>query len=144
MKVSSFKAGQRIQQFSYKSFEPNRINLPWEVDDAGLTLLLSQADIKLGELNAYSQLIPDVNFFIKMHVLKEGTQSSRIEGTRTNIDEAVQKEAFIQPERRDDWQEVQNYVQAMNQAMEDLEKLPISNRLLKQTHRILMRGVRGT
>ena len=144
MKISSFKAGQKIQQFNYKSFEPTQVNLPWEVDDAGVTMLLSQADIKLGELNAYSQLIPNVDFFIKMHVLKEGTQSSRIEGTQTNIDEAVQKEEFIQPEKRDDWQEVQNYVQAMNQAIHDLEKFPISNRLLKQTHRILMQGVRGT
>ncbi len=144
MRISSFVAGQNIQQYNYKSFEPNNIDLPWEVDDVGLTLLLSQADIKLGELNAYSQLIPDVDFFIKMHVLKEGTQSSRIEGTQTNIDEAVQKEEFIQPEKRGDWQEVQNYVLAMNHAIQDLEKLPISNRLLKQVHRILMQGVRGT
>ncbi|MFW5755591.1 MAG: Fic family protein [Tangfeifania sp.] len=144
MRISSFNAGRNIQQYNYKSFEPNQIDLPWEVDDAGVTMLLSQADIKLGELNAYSQLIPNVDFFIKMHVLKEGTQSSRIEGTQTNIDEAVQKEEFIQPEKRDDWQEVQNYVQAMNQAIQDLEKLPISNRLLKQTHQILMQGVRGT
>src|SRR6056297_2567878 len=144
MKISSFNAGRNIQQYNYKCFEPNQIDLPWEVDDAGVTMLLSQANIKLGELNAYSQLIPNVDFFIKMHVLKEGTQSSRIEGTQTNIDEAVQKEEFIQPEKRDDWQEVQNYVQAMNQAIQDLEKLPISNRLLKQTHRILMQGVRGT
>ena len=144
MKISSFNAGRNIQQYNYKSFERNQIDLPWEVDDASVTMLLSQADIKLGELNAYSQLIPNVDFFIKMHVLKEGTQSSRIEGTQTNIDEAVQKEEFIQPEKRDDWQEVQNYVQAMNQAIQDLEKLPISNRLLKQTHRILMQGVRGT
>ena len=144
MKLSSFKAGQKIQQFNYKSFEPNKINISWEIDDPGLALLLSQADIKFGELNAYSQLIPDVDFFIKMHVLKEGTQSSSIEGTQTNIDEAVQKKEFIQPEKRDDWQEVQNYVQAMNQAIKDLEKLPVSNRLLKQTHRVLMQGVRGT
>ena len=98
MKISSFVAGRNIQQYNYKSFEPNHIDLPWEMDEVGLTLLLSQADIKFGELNAYSQLIPDVDFFIKMHVLKEGTQSSRIEGTQTNIDEAVQKEEFIQPE----------------------------------------------
>ena len=118
--------------------------MPWQIDNAELVMLLSQADIKLGELNAFSQLIPDVDFFIKMHVLKEVTLSSRIEGTQTNIDEAIQKAEYIQPEHKDDWQEVQNYVQAMNQAIESLENLPLSNRLLKQTHFTLMQGVRGT
>jgi Fic family protein len=144
MKLSSFKAGQKIQRFNYQSFEPNKVNILWEIDDPEIAFLLSQADIKLGELNAYSQLIPDVDFFIKMHVIKEGTQSSSIEGTQTNIDEAVQKKEFIQPEKKEDWQEVQNYVQAMNQAIKDLEKLPVSNRLIKQAHMILMQGVRGT
>jgi Fic family protein len=143
MVISSFKAGDWVQRYQYKSFEPKEINLPWQLDNAELIMLLSQADIKLGELNAFSQLIPDVDFFIKMHVLKEGTKSSRIEGTQTNIDEAIQREEFIQPEKKDDWQEVQNYVLAMNEAINNLEKLPLSNRLLKQTHRTLMQGVRG-
>jgi Fic family protein len=143
MSITNFKAGRYVQRLQYKSFEPNLINISWQIDNAELAVLLSQADIKLGELNAFSQLIPDVDFFIKMHVLKEGTKSSRIEGTQTNIDEAVQKEAFIQPEKYDDWQEVQNYVQAMNEAILSLEKLPISNRLLKETHQRLLQGVRG-
>jgi Fic family protein len=144
MQISSFKAGKTVQRFQYKSFEPNVINQLWQVDNPELLLLLSQADIKLGELNAFSQLIPDVDFFIQMHVLKEGTKSSRIEGTQTNIDEAVQKEEYIQPGKYDDWQEVQNYVQAMNEAIQNLETLPLSNRLLKQTHQTLLQGVRGT
>lgn len=144
MNISDFKAGKSIQRIKYKSFEPNLIDGPWQIDIPELAVLLSQADIKLGELNAFSQLIPDVDFFIKMHVFKEGTQSSRIEGTQTNIDEAVQKEEYIQPEKRDDWQEVQNYVQAMNDAIESLNFLPLSNRLLKQTHQTLLQGVRGT
>ena len=144
MNISGFKAGKLIQRYQYKSFEPNLIDVPWEIDNAELIMLLSQANIKLGELNAFSQLIPDVDFFIKMHVLKEGTKSSRIEGTQTNIDEAIQKEEYIQPEKKDDWQEVQNYVEAMNQAIVSLEHLPLSNRLLKQTHETLLQGVRGT
>lgn len=144
MNISSFKAGKNIQRYQYKSFEPNEVDITWQIDNAELSMLLSQADIKLGELNAFSQLIPDVDFFIKMHEFKEGTKSSRIEGTQTNIDEAIQKEEYIKPEKKDDWQEVQNYVQAMNQAIKSLEKFPLSNRLLKQTHKTLLQGVRGT
>lgn len=143
MNISNFKAGSLVQRFQYKSFEPTTINTQWHNDNDAISMLLSQADQKLGELNAFSQLIPNIDFFIKMHVLKEGTKSSRIEGTQTNIDEAVQKEEYIQPEKKDDWQEVQNYVQAMNTAIDELQNLPLSNRLLKQTHNILLQGVRG-
>ncbi len=143
MNISSFNAGKFYQRYQYKSFEPNLIDKNWLVDNAELIMLLSEATIKLGELNAFSQLIPDVDFFIKMMVTKEGTKSSRIEGTQTNIDEALQKEAYIDPETKDDWNEVQNYIKAMNQAIESLERLPLSNRLLKGTHKTLLQGVRG-
>lgn len=143
MKIGNFKSGKLLQRFNYKSFEPNYVDIPWRIDDAELIMLLSDASLKLGELNAFSQLIPDIDFFIKMHVFKEGTESSRIEGTQTNIDDAVQKEENIQPEKKDDWQEVQNYVQSMNQAIESLKTFPLSNRLLRQTHKTLLQGVRG-
>lgn len=143
MQISGFRSGKWVQRLQYKSFEPTLIHSTWHLDNDAVALLLSQADQKLGELNAFSQLIPDVDFFIKMHVLKEGTKSSRIEGTNTNIDEAVQKEEYINPEKKDDWQEVQNYVQAMNTAIANLNKLPLSNRLLKSTHKIILQGVRG-
>ena len=144
MNISEFIAGSEVQRYKYKSFEPNYVNIEWTIDSPELNYLLSQANIKLGELNAFSQLIPDVDFFIKMHVLKEGTTSSRIEGTQTNIDEAIQKLDDIDPEKRDDWQEVQNYVEAMNSAINNLSKIPLSNRLLKETHQSLLQGVRGT
>ena len=117
MSITNFKSGNFIQRYQYKSFEPSKVNVEWLIDNAELQFLLSQADIKLGELNAFSQLIPDVDFFIKMHILKEGTKSSRIEGTQTNIDDAVQKEENIEAEKKDDWLEVHNYVEAMNQSI---------------------------
>ncbi len=144
MKISAFKAGKQVQRYQYKSFEPNPVNHSWQIDNAELIMLLSEANIKLGELNAYSQLIPYMDFFIKMYVLKEGTSSSRIEGIRINIDDAVQKEAFINPGKKDDWREVQNYVQAMNQAIVHLKTLPLSSRLLRQAHRTLLQGGRGS
>ena len=143
MNISNFKAGKLVQRYQYKSFEPSLVNQEWLLDNAELQLLLSHADIKLGELNAFSQLIPDVDFFIKMHILKEGTKSSRIEGAQTNIDDAVQKAEYIEPEKKDDWQEVKNYVEAMNTAIKALDKIPLSNRLLKQAHKTLLQGARG-
>jgi Fic family protein len=143
MNISEFISGQFIQRYQYKSFEPNLIDLSWQIDDAELNMLLSQANIKLGELNAFSQILPDVDFFIKMHVIKEGNQSSKIEGTQTSIDDAIQKEAYIKPEKRDDWQEVQNYIAAMHFAIDSLKDLPLSNRLIRQTHGIILQSVRG-
>ena len=143
MDLKEFSAGRYIKQFEYKSFSPAFINHTWIVSDPKLNRLLSEADLKLGELNAFSQLIPDIDFFIKMHITKEATQSSKIEGTRTNIEDALKNEANIDPEKRDDWEEVHNYIAAMNQAILLLQKLPLSNRLLKQTHEILLQGVRG-
>ena len=143
MDISAFVAGTYRQQYQYRSFLPEPIHQPWAVGDRQLTMALSLADIKLGELNAFSQLIPDVDFFIAMHVSKEATTSSRIEGTQTNIDEVVQKIEYVDPEKRDDWEEVQNYIKAMNEAIAALATLPLSSRLLKNTHRTLLQGVRG-
>ncbi|MDH5190044.1 MAG: Fic family protein [Gammaproteobacteria bacterium] len=143
MNIRDFQAGELKQQYEYKSFSPEAINHAWEIADGEIQQLLSDADRALGELNAFSQLVPDVDFFIRMHITKEATQSSRIEGTRTNIEEALLDEKDIEPEKKDDWIEVQNYIKAINDAIGQLETLPLSNRLLRNTHRILMQGVRG-
>jgi len=143
MNLDQYKSGQYKQQYEYKSFSPAPINHSWIINDAELQRLLSDADRALGELKAFSQLVPNVDFFIRMHITKEATQSTRIEGTRTNMEEALLDERDIDPEKRDDWIEVQNYIKAINAAIIQLESLPLSNRLLKNTHEILMQGVRG-
>ncbi|MBK5285425.1 MAG: Fic family protein, partial [Bacteroidia bacterium] len=141
--MKKYKAGIYKKQFGYSSFTPTLINHEWKVSDSKLNHLLSKANLKLGELNAFSQLIPDVDFFIRMHVAKEATKSSRIEGTQTTLEEALQREEYINPEKRDDWMEVQNYIESMNYSIRQLDKLPLSNRVLKQAHKILLQGVRG-
>ncbi len=143
MKLENYKAGYFKKQYQYESFSPSLVNHVWLWDDPKINVLLEQATRSLAELNAFSLMVPDVDLFIRMHVIKEANTSSRIEGTQTQIDEAVKEKKYIEPEKRDDWQEVQNYVQAMNEAIIELKSLPLSNRLLKSIHGILMRGVRG-
>lgn len=144
MNINEFKSGGYEQQYEYRSFLPTPINREWVVSDPKILTLLEGTNRLLGELNAFSQLIPDVDFFIRMHITKEATTSSRIEGTQTNMEEALIGKLDVDPEKRDDWQEVHNYIQAINFAIKQLGQIPLSNRLLRETHAVLLRGVRGT
>lgn len=143
MNIADFQAGRYERRYEYQAFLPEPVCHEWVIADPELSDLLGRADRALGELNAFSQLIPDIDFFIRMHVAKEATQSSRIEGTQTNIEDAFKDAADLNPEQRDDWAEVQNYIHAINTAITALESLPLSSRLLRQTHAQLMDGVRG-
>lgn len=141
--MKEYEAGNTINHGSYNSFQPSNVNRSWQIDDMELVLLLSQADTQLGRLDMYSEYIPNIDLFISMHVFKEATKSSRIEGTQTTIEEALLDIDDIADEKRDDWEEVQNYIRALNIAIKKLKDLPFSTRLIKETHRILMEGVRG-
>ena len=127
----------------YSYFMPSLINQQWKWEEQSINTLLEKAAIKLGELNSYSKLVPNIDLFIQLHVTKEAVVSSRIEGTKTQIEEALMDENEISPEGKDDWQEVNNYIKALNQAITELETLPISSRLIKKTHQILLDNARG-
>ena len=143
LKFETFSSGQRVQQYQYQSFDPTLLNREWHWEDPVVNTLLEKASRALAELDAFTLIVPDVELFIQMHITKEANTSSRIEGTQTQMDEAVLEAEQLAPEKRDDWAEVRNYVQSINEAIAELERLPLSNRLLKHTHTILMQGVRG-
>jgi len=143
MDIKDFKSGCLKQGYKYQYFLPEMINHDFSWQDSSINALLEEASLHLGELNSFSSLVPDLDRFIIMHIFKEAVVSNRIEGTRTNIEEALSEQNNIDPEKRDDWQEVHNYVQAMNRAINELDTLPLSNRLIKNTHKILLSKGRG-
>ena len=141
--MQNFKSGTYIDQGYYRSFSPTPINHQWHIDDMELLTLLSKADRMLGRLDMYSEHIPNIDLFISMHIMKEATQSSKIEGTQTKMEEAIMNEEDVPLDKRDDWAEVHNYINAMNEAVAKLDQLPFSSRLIRLVHKALMQGVRG-
>ena len=143
MNIKDFKSGTLRQEYQYKSFIPEMINHTFTWDDPQINTMLEDATRALGELNAFTMIVPNVDIFIQMHITNEANASSKIEGTKTEMDEVLISKEQIDPEKRDDWQEVRNYIDAMNSAVKELETLPISNRLIKNIHAILLNSVRG-
>lgn len=141
--MKNFHAGFYINQGRYKSFQPERINREWVISDMETISLLSEASSALGKLDMYSNHIPNLDLFIGMHVAKEATKSSQIEGTQTAIEEAIMSVEDVPLDKRDDWEEVQQYISAMNEAIQALDTLPFSSRLIRNTHKTLLSGVRG-
>ena len=112
--LEEFISGTYTEEYQYKAFLPNPINEKWFWQDSEINMLLEEANT-----------------------------SSKIEGTKTEMDEAIMKEEEITPERRDDWKEVHQYIEAMNGSIKLLNELPLSNRLIRETHKILLQTVRG-
>jgi len=143
IELEKYQSGHFEKAYNYQYFVPQQVNAEWIWKSPLINKLLEKAAVRLGELNSFARLVPDIDLFIQLHVTKEAVVSSRIEGTRTNMNEAILPVEEIKPENRNDWKEVQNYIQALNEAITDLEKLPVSSRLLKSTHKTLLQSVRG-
>jgi len=141
------RSGKYINQLKdelqYKAFVPNFLPFVIESDDE-LQSLLSKADLALGRLDGIAETLPDVDFFILMYIRKEATLSSQVEGTQATFADVLRVEAKIEDlESHKDVDEILNYIKAMNYGLERLKSFPLSLRLIKEIHKILLEGVRG-
>ncbi len=140
------KAGKYVSNMAgeaaYQSFRPAELppDPALEISDDILRLLL-EASRNLQKLNTASQLIPNTELFVSMYVRKEALLSSQIEGTQCTLEDVLDPELDIRANL--DVADVINYIKATQFALEQLNRLPICNRLLKETHAVLMEGVRG-
>lgn len=141
IEVETFQPGNHVRSGNNSCFVPSLINDEWTWRSPEISRLLEAASNRLGELKGLSRLAPNVDLFVTLLTAEEATASSRIEGTQTVLDETVRPEAQIKPERRDDWREVRNYIDALAEARQS--SVPLSSRTIKQAHKILMRGARG-
>jgi Fic family protein len=125
----------------YWAFHPSP--LPRRLALSGETVaLLGEAESALGRLDGVSQLVPNPNLLVRPYLVREAVASTRIEGTRASIAEvydADASDAGLTP----DMEEVVNYVRATEHAVARLADLPLSMRLVREAHEILLDGVRG-
>ncbi len=139
------KAGRVIQtSLGYAAFVP--APLPPEIAyTAELVRALSRADQALSELSGLGRHLPNPHILIAPYVRREAVLSSRIEGTRTNIEELLRDEVESGSEGAggEDVREVRNYVAALERGIKRLGELPLSLRLVREIHDRLMEGVRG-
>lgn len=127
----------------YQSFRPNPLppNPPLAYDQE-LIDLLTQANRRVGILQGISKQVPDVDLFVSMYVRKEALLSSQIEGTQATLDDIL--DPNLEDNTNREVEEVINYIKASTYAKKRLNELPISNRLLKEIHEVLLAGVRGS
>lgn len=140
------RAGKYIKQLSgnlaYYSFLPSALppKLPINIDDEIIQLLIKSHSV-LAILDDKSTSIPNIELFISMYVQKEALLSSQIEGTQATLEDIFDPENVKNVNV--DVEDVVNYVKATKYAIKRLETLPLCNRLLLETHKILLSGVRG-
>jgi Fic family protein len=140
------KSGVYVKQTTgYRAFIPTPLPpKPAVKIEKELQNLLSRADMALARLDGVAQMLPNVDLFIAMYVKKEALLSSQIEGTQASLDDLFAYESGDKLENLNDVTEVVNYVKAMNYGLDRLQSLPMSLRLIKEIHAILLEGTRGS
>lgn len=142
MKLETDRAGiLKRMQSNYECFVPHDLKyLKFNIDEE-FQNLINRAYLLLGRLDGMATTLPDINLFVSMYVQKEAVISSQIEGTQASLIDVLQKDR--KNEKIKDTEEIVNYIRATNYAFKRLEELPLCMRLIKETHSILLSGVRG-
>jgi len=141
------RAGRYVMQSAgYRAYIPKSLPpMPPIKYNGELRNLLSEADRALAKLDGIATVLPNTELFIAMYVKKEALLSSQIEGTQASLEGVLRFEANLEPsEDINEIKEVVNYIKAMNYGISRLQDLPMSNRLIKEIHEILIKGTRGT
>lgn len=138
------KAGTQITNLTgdaaYKSFKPAPLPPELNIDDEMLSNLTG-ATKALATIDALATHIPNMNLFVSMYVRKEALLSSQIEGTQATLEDVL--DPLIEKNANQNVSDVINYIKATEYALGRMQSLPLCNRLLKEVHAVLMRGVRG-
>lgn len=145
MELGKFIQQKDNQWGTYKAFVPN----PFPPKDGfRFSPELIKQDAKaqhfVSKLDGITKLLPDVDFFIFMYILKDAASSSQIEGTGATMIDALEAEAKIDADLPEDVDDIIHYIKALNSGIKALEKIPISLRLLKLIHQELMEDARTT
>ncbi len=129
-------------EMAYQSFRPNPLppEPPIEMSNEMIAKLVD-ANRKLATLDGLSSRIPNMDLFVSMYVRKEALLSSQIEGTQCTLDDILNP--FAEENTNLNVSDVVNYIRAEEFAINRLQTLPLCNRLIKETHAVLMEGVRG-
>ena len=138
------RAGTFITQpTGYKSFKPKKLPPEPPISyDSEMIELLSRADRTLGRLDGVTETLPDPELFVAMYVQKEAVLSSQIEGTQASLIDVFDSE--LSKEKREDIGDIVNYVGAMNYGLERLKDFPLSLRLIREIHQVLLSSGRGS
>lgn len=132
--------GKFIQQSQgYKAFIPAKFPPEEEINFPHLTELLhSRAAFALGKLDGITQLLPDLDLFIRMYARKEAALSSEIEGTQATMSDSLRAEIEITKDLPKDVDRILHYIEAMSQGLKRLDSLPLASRLIQEVHKILI------
>ena len=130
------------REAAYQSFVPSPLPPEPAIElDRDMTALLIKANAQIAALNEIAKHIPNMNLFVSMYVRKEALMSSQIEGTQATLEDVF--DPMLETNRTRDVADVVNYIKATEYAIRRLETLPLCNRLLRETHAILIENVRG-